>query len=83
MSGQTVSLQQANSSSPDPENLLTMLRTWQNADISQQEPYNGNFEAALKGIKAKALVLPCKHDLYFPYVHQHPIIYLAFHVLTE
>ncbi|OAL71878.1 homoserine acetyltransferase [Trichophyton violaceum] len=52
--------------SKDPENLLTMLQTWQNADISQQEPYNGNFQAALKGIKAKALVLPCRHDLYFP-----------------
>ncbi|KAK2839153.1 hypothetical protein FQN49_006419 [Arthroderma sp. PD_2] len=52
--------------SKDPENLLVMLQTWQNGDISQQEPYNGNFEAALKGIKAKTLVLPCKHDLYFP-----------------
>ena len=57
-----------------------MLQTWQNADISQQEPYNGNFQAALKGIKAKALVLPCRHDLYFPYVHYPVIIYLPFHV---
>ncbi|KAK2747771.1 hypothetical protein FQN57_001801 [Myotisia sp. PD_48] len=50
----------------DPDNLLVMLQTWQNGDISQQEPYNGDFKAALKAIKAKALVLPCKHDLYFP-----------------
>ncbi|KKZ65104.1 homoserine O-acetyltransferase [[Emmonsia] crescens] len=50
----------------EPENLLVMLQTWQNGDISKQEPYNGNFEAALKGIKAKALILPSKTDLYFP-----------------
>ena len=30
-----------------------------------QEPYNGDFDAAMKGIKAKALVLPSKTDLYF------------------
>ncbi|KFY89247.1 hypothetical protein V498_06489 [Pseudogymnoascus sp. VKM F-4517 (FW-2822)] len=52
--------------SKDPENMLTMLRTWQTADVSQQEPYNGDFEAAMQAIKAKALVLPCKTDLYFP-----------------
>lgn len=52
----------------DPENMLTMLRTWQTADVSQQEPYNGDFKAAMQAIKAKTLVLPCKTDLYFPYV---------------
>jgi len=45
-----------------------MLRTWQNGDISKQTPYGGNFEKALASIKAKALVLPSKTDLYFPYV---------------
>lgn len=45
--------------------MLTMLYTWQSGDVSKQEPYNGNFEAAMKGIKAKALVLPAKTDLYF------------------
>ncbi|KAF2143386.1 uncharacterized protein K452DRAFT_286213 [Aplosporella prunicola CBS 121167] len=52
--------------SKDPENLLVMLHTWQAGDCSNQEPYNGNFTKAMKGIKAKALVLPCKTDLYFP-----------------
>lgn len=42
-----------------------MLYTWQSGDVSQQEPYNGDFGAAMKGIKAKALVLPGKTDLYF------------------
>ncbi|TAQ85689.1 hypothetical protein B7494_g5985 [Chlorociboria aeruginascens] len=52
--------------SKDPENLLVMLRTWQAGDCSDQEPYNGDFKAAMRGIKAKTLVLPSKTDLYFP-----------------
>ncbi len=50
----------------DPENLLVMLQTWQSADCSLQEPYNGNFEQAMASIKTKTLVLPSKTDLYFP-----------------
>lgn len=46
--------------------MLTMLYTWQSGDVSNQAPYNGNFDAAMKGIKAKALVLPSQTDLYFP-----------------
>jgi homoserine acetyltransferase len=53
---------------PDPENLLVMLQTWQSGDCSAQEPYNGNLEAAMHAIKAKALVLTSKTDLYFSYV---------------
>ncbi|KUJ21088.1 homoserine acetyltransferase family protein-like protein [Mollisia scopiformis] len=52
--------------SKDPENMLVMLYTWQAGDCSQQEPYNGDFKAAMQGIKAKTLVLPGKTDLYFP-----------------
>ncbi|KAE9984769.1 hypothetical protein BLS_001341 [Venturia inaequalis] len=44
--------------SKDPENMLVMLQTWQAGDVSAQEPYNGDFEKAMKGIQAKALVLP-------------------------
>lgn len=50
----------------DPENLLVMLHTWQAGDCSDQEPYNGDFAKAMQGMKAKALVLPGKTDLYFP-----------------
>lgn len=50
----------------DPENLLTMTQTWQNADVSKQEPYNGDFEKAMASIKAKTLVMPAETDLYFP-----------------
>ncbi len=50
----------------DPENLLVMLYTWQSGDCSNQDPYNGDFKAAMQAIKAKTLVLPAKTDLYFP-----------------
>ncbi|KAK4545284.1 hypothetical protein LTR36_003464 [Oleoguttula mirabilis] len=49
----------------DPENMVVMLHTWQAGDCSDQEPYNGDFNAAMKGIRAKALVLPSQTDLYF------------------
>ncbi|KAI1305616.1 Alpha/Beta hydrolase protein [Xylaria venustula] len=52
--------------SKDPENLMTMLATWQSADCSNQPRYEGNFELAMKSIKAKTLVLPSETDLYFP-----------------
>ncbi|KAI3335167.1 Alpha/Beta hydrolase protein [Ustulina deusta] len=52
--------------SKDPENMVTMLDTWQSADCSNQDHYKGNFELAMKSIKAKTLVLPGKTDLYFP-----------------
>ncbi|PVH86975.1 homoserine acetyltransferase family protein-like protein [Cadophora sp. DSE1049] len=52
--------------SKEPENLLVMLYTWQSGDCSKQEPYNGDFKAAMQAIRAKALVLPGKTDLYFP-----------------
>lgn len=50
----------------DANNLLTMLWTWQNGDISANGIYNGDFKAALGAIKAKALVMPGQTDLYFP-----------------
>ncbi|KAL4818588.1 hypothetical protein BDW67DRAFT_9544 [Aspergillus spinulosporus] len=43
-----------------------MAQTWQIGDVSKQEPYNGDFQAALAAIKAKTLVLPARTDLYFP-----------------
>lgn len=50
----------------DANNLLTMLWTWQNGDISDNELYKGDFRKALKAIKAKAFVMPSRTDLYFP-----------------
>ena len=50
----------------DANNLLTMLWTWQNSDISANEIYNGDFKKALGAIKAKTYVMPGQTDLYFP-----------------
>ena len=50
----------------DANNLLTMLWTWQNGDISDNELYNSDFKKALGAIKAKAYVMPGQTDLYFP-----------------
>ena len=50
----------------DANNLLTMLWTWQNGDIGDNELYGGDIKKALAGIKAKAIVMPGRTDLYFP-----------------
>jgi homoserine O-acetyltransferase len=50
----------------DANNLLTLLDCWQTADISGDPQYGGNFEKALAGIKAKAIIMPASTDLYFP-----------------
>jgi homoserine O-acetyltransferase/O-succinyltransferase len=50
----------------DANNLLTMLWTWQNGNISNTPGFEGDFEKALGAIKAKAIVMPAEMDLYFP-----------------
>ena len=50
----------------DANNLLTMLWTWQNGDISANELYDGDYKAALGAIRAKTYVMPGQTDLYFP-----------------
>ena len=50
----------------DANDLLAMIWTWQHADISANPAYGGDFKKALGAIKARAIVMPCKTDLYFP-----------------
>ena len=50
----------------DANDFLAMLRTWQNADISLNGKYNGDFASALGAITARAIVMPGRTDLYFP-----------------
>ena len=50
----------------DANNLLAKLWTWQNTDISANALYGGDFEKALGAIKARAILMPCTQDLYFP-----------------
>ena len=57
---------EARRTSADANDLLAMIRTWQNADISNNHVYDGDFRGALNSIKAKAIVMPGSTDLYFP-----------------
>ena len=50
----------------DANDLLAKLATWQAGDISVGPLYNGDFKAALGAIRARAILMPCSQDLYFP-----------------
>jgi homoserine O-acetyltransferase len=50
----------------DANDLLSQLWTWRHADICANDKFRGDFPAALRAITARALVMPCRHDLYFP-----------------
>lgn len=50
----------------DANNLIAKIWTWQHADISANELYGGDLPQALGAIKARAIVMPCTQDLYFP-----------------
>lgn len=50
----------------DANNLLAKLWSWQNADISANPLYGGDFTRALAAIRARAILIPCTQDLYFP-----------------
>ena len=56
---------EANFRRRDANDLLAMLWTWQHADISANELYNGDLKKALGAITADAIVMPCETDLYF------------------
>ncbi|MDV3000614.1 MAG: Homoserine O-acetyltransferase [Chroococcopsis gigantea SAG 12.99] len=55
----------ANYSKREPHNLLAMLDTWLRCDVSDNPSYEGDYERALRSIKARTLVMTCKTDLYF------------------
>jgi homoserine O-acetyltransferase/O-succinyltransferase len=50
----------------DANDLVSMIRTWQHADVSANERYNGDFAAAMRAIEAEVVVMPGRTDLYFP-----------------
>lgn len=49
----------------DATNLLSMIETWKRSDISDNEKYAGDLPKALGSIRAKTLIMPGSHDLYF------------------
>ncbi|HSV35489.1 MAG TPA: alpha/beta fold hydrolase [Ramlibacter sp.] len=50
----------------DPLDLLTLVRTWQMADISANPVFRGDLRNALHAIQARTLMLAISHDLIFP-----------------
>ena len=50
----------------DVNDFLAQVRTWERADISDNDTYKKDFPAALRAIKARAIVMPSRTDLYFP-----------------
>jgi homoserine O-acetyltransferase len=50
----------------DANNLLTMLWTWQQADVGKTPGFDGDHVAALRSIRAKVIALSPLKDLYFP-----------------
>jgi homoserine O-acetyltransferase len=47
------------------DDLLSMLSVWFHSDISDNEIYSGDLAAALGAIKARAMIMPSRTDLYF------------------
>ena len=50
----------------DANDLLAKLATWQAGDISAGTLYGGDIRKALGTIRARAILIPCTLDLYFP-----------------
>lgn len=44
---------------------MTHPSTWQHADISANDRFHGNLQAALGAIRSRAIVMRCTTDLYF------------------
>lgn len=46
--------------------ILSLIRTWQSADISANHRFGGDLERALEAIKVPVFLMPISHDLIFP-----------------
>lgn len=57
---------EANYRRRDPRDLLAMIDTWLHCDVGNNPVYQGDYERALRSIRAKTLVMTCTTDLYFP-----------------
>ncbi len=47
------------------EDLLSMIETWMQSDISDNRIFNGDLKAALSAITARTVIMPSTTDLYF------------------
>jgi len=48
-----------------PVDFYKQLSTWMAADVSAHPKFDGDLDAALDAIRARALVMPCDTDMYF------------------
>jgi homoserine O-acetyltransferase len=48
-----------------PEDLISMIDTWMQSDISDNSMYSGDLGRALGSIKARSIIMPSTTDLYF------------------
>ena len=48
-----------------------MLRCWEDGDISAGAEHGGDLGRALGSITARAVVVPCEYDTYFPPADSH------------
>jgi homoserine O-acetyltransferase/O-succinyltransferase len=49
----------------DARDLLSMVETWSQSDISDNDIYRGDLARALGAIKARSIIMPSATDLYF------------------
>lgn len=49
----------------DANDLLAKLWTWRHADVGDHPRFGGDWQAALRGVRARTLVVPCTQDRYF------------------
>ncbi|KAI0266680.1 homoserine acetyltransferase [Gloeopeniophorella convolvens] len=49
----------------DANDMVTLINTWQAGDVSRVR-HGGDLAACLGDVRARALIMPCKNDLYFP-----------------
>lgn len=53
----------------DANDLLCKIWSWQHADVSANEAYQGDVDRALGAIRARTLVIPSSSDMYFTETH--------------
>jgi homoserine O-acetyltransferase len=49
-----------------PADLYHQTLTWMATDVSAHPRFKGDLAVALRAIKARALIMPCDTDMYFP-----------------
>ena len=70
--------------SMDANNLISQALTWQKNNVGNTAGFNGDYEKALRSIKARVLSMPSQTDLYFPAQYaEHEATYIANATLVQ